>query len=149
MSHVPVGLQAADKPHNELTTLNVWPIKMSEHPQSRNRYVLRTESGHPGYKNVVILATPPDLLKLSEDIRELSNKGAGRVDHYVTEEKKPTSRGSIAFEVISERDLGDLQRGDLKDWFSRKFGCVLFFLLSACAVYGGYTLILNLLGSMK
>ncbi len=128
---------------------SVRPTQMSEQPQPRNRYVLRTESGHPGYKNAVILGTASDLLKLSDDIRELSNKGNGRVDHYVTEEKKPTSLGSIVFEVISERELGDLQRGDLKDWFSRQFGCILFFLVIACAVYGGYTLIMNLLGSMK
>jgi hypothetical protein len=98
---------------------------------------------------VVILATPPDLLKLSEDIRDLSNKSHGRVDHYVTEEKKPSSQGSLVFEIISERALDDLQRGDLKDWLSRKFGFILFFLLAACAVYGGYTLITNLLGSLK
>ena len=121
----------------------------SEQQPPRNRYVLRSESGHPGYRNVVILATPPDLRKLSEDILELSNKGDGRVDHYVTEEKRPTSLGSIVFEVISEKELGDLQRGDLRDWLSRKFGCILFFLIVACAVYGGYTLIVKLLGSMK
>lgn len=122
---------------------------MNEPPQPRNRYVRREESGHPGFRNVVILATPQDLLKLSEDIRELSEKGLGRVDHYVTEEMKPSSRGSIVFEVISEEDLRDLQRGNWKHWLWEKFGCALFLILGICAVYGGYTLVAKLLHSIN
>jgi hypothetical protein len=122
---------------------------MTEQTNPRNRYVLRTESGHPGFKNAVILATSPDLLKLSEDIRALSERGIGRVEHYVTEEKNPNSLGSVVFQVISDGELEDLQRESLKEWFSRKFGCTLLLLFLLCTFYGAYTIIRNVFDSIK
>jgi hypothetical protein len=106
----------------------------------RNRFVLRKESGHPGYSNVVVLASQSDLQQLAEDVRRLSESGSGRVSHYVTEEKNPTSLGSVAFEVISEEQLSDLQRGDLKYRLWRLFGPVVIIAVVFLAAYGGYTL---------
>lgn len=111
----------------------------------RNRYVLRRESGHPGYSNVVVLATPEDLATLADDVRQLAESRRGRIDHYVTEEKTPDSRGAIAFEVIAEEELRVLQLGDRKHRLMKigaPLGCGIFALL---AVYGGYALLKSFL----
>lgn len=119
---------------------------MSNEIPSRNRYVLRRESGHPGYSNVVVLSTSSDLKKLADDIRKLAESGSGRLEHYVTEEKDPTSRGSVVFEVINEKGLGELQTGDLKYRITNKIGPVLVLGALALMIYGGYTAIVRLLG---
>ncbi|HVG06584.1 MAG TPA: hypothetical protein VNM67_02695 [Thermoanaerobaculia bacterium] len=118
---------------------------MSTEVAPRNRYVLRKESGHPGYSNVVVLGTAQDLRRLSEDVQELAAAGRGRVEHYVTEEKRPTSLGSVVFEVISAAELIDLQRAEAKHWLSERFGCPAMFVVKvailALAVYGGICLL--------
>jgi len=66
---------------------------VDQEPSVRNRYVLRRESGHPGYSNVVVLGTADDLLAMADSLRGMSERG-GRVEHYVTEEKNPDSLGA-------------------------------------------------------
>lgn len=118
---------------------------MSEEELPRNRFVLRTESGHPGYRNMVVLATASDLMTLSDEVRELSLKGSGRLDRYVTKEREPGSLGSIVFEVISEDTLCELQKGNWKDWFGRKFGCFILAAVCITAIYGSVCLITELI----
>ncbi|QIF01529.1 hypothetical protein [Roseimicrobium sp. ORNL1] len=113
----------------------------------RNRYVLRTESGHPGYSNTVVLTTPTDLRNLAVDLQSLADKGDGRVEHYVTEEHSPKSRGSLVFEVISEHSLDTLQKSTAKSAWRRSLGCLLSLFVGALAVYGFYTAISRLLGT--
>jgi hypothetical protein len=96
----------------------------------------------------VILATGPDLQKLSDDIRRLSETGRGRVDHHVTEEKNPTSRGSVVFEVISEEELSALQRGDSKHRLLLLMGPAILIVGVALAIYGGYSLFQRLISAL-
>ena len=117
---------------------------MSIEERPRNRFMLRKESGHPGYSNTVVLATAEDLQKLSEDIRRLAESGRGRLDHHVTEERNPTSLGSVAFEVITEAELRSLQRGDWKHRMALFIGPAIFIICALLAVYGGYALLRRL-----
>ena len=128
-------------------TCNVGQRKMSAETPPRNRFVLRRESGHPGYSNVVVLATPPDLLKLSEDVRKLAETGRGRVEHYVTEEKTPDSRGAVAFEVISNEELSALQAWTAKNRSFRVVGFGVVCVILALSAYGGYKLLDQFLGA--
>jgi hypothetical protein len=113
----------------------------------RNRYVLRIESGHPGYRNTVVLATAADLLKLSDDIRSLANKGGGRLEHYVTEEHASRSLGSLVFEVTSVHELGALQTATTRSTWHRVLGCFFSLLVGASAIYGFLTALSRLVGT--
>jgi len=110
-------------------------------PGPRNRFVLRRESGHPGYSNAVILGTTADLKKLSEEVRSLAERGQGRCDHYVTEERRPNSRGAVAFEIITEDELRRLQEGDIKHRIWEAVGPFILITTLVLTVYGGYSLL--------
>jgi hypothetical protein len=74
----------------------------------------------------------------------LSESGIGRVEHYVTEEKNPTSLGGVAFEVISEEQLSALQQGDLKYRITRFIDPIFLIAVVVLAAYGGFTLLKRL-----
>jgi hypothetical protein len=118
--------------------------KPSMSPTPRNRLVLRRESGHPGFSNAVILGTPADLKKLAEEVHALAERGQGRCDHYVTEERKPNSRGTVAFEIITEDELSSLQEGDIKHRLWEAFGPFILITALVLSAYGGYSLLQRL-----
>jgi hypothetical protein len=95
--------------------------------EPRNQFVLRIETGHPGYRNTVILGTKSGLSNLANSIQStLDGKSSSvRVDHYVTREYEPTSLGAIAFQSISGDELISLQKLPAKqsflNWIRRLF----------------------------
>ena len=105
----------------------------------RNRFVLRRESGHPGYRNTIVLGTAADLNNLAAVIQQ--EVGAGRrVDRHVSEEGNPASLGSIGFQAITEAELSDLQTRTPWKSVARWFYATLFIAVCCLAVYGGVSL---------
>lgn len=102
----------------------------------RNRYVLRKESGHPGFQNTVILATSEDLKIMGSKIVELSTAGKGRVEFYKTDEFKSKSLGSIVFEVIDQDQLAKLQKTDFKNWIWNNTPIFTLVSIIGFAIYG-------------
>lgn len=119
--------------------------EQSKVPGPRNRLVMRRESGHPGFSNAVVLGTPEDLKKLATEVHSLAERGHGRCDHHVTEEKKPNSLGAIAFEIVSEEELCRLQEGDLKHRLWEALGPAILISALVLSVYGGYSLLHRLI----
>lgn len=115
--------------------------EQSKVPGPRNRLVLRRESGHPGFSSAVVLGTPEDLKRLAADVHSLAERGQGRCDHHVTEEKKPNSLGAVAFEIVSEEELCRLQEGDLKHRLWEALGPAVLISALVLSVYGGYSLL--------
>jgi hypothetical protein len=84
---------------------------MTTSPQPRNNFVVQLESGHPGFHNYVILATPAGLRDLAARLEQLAEAPLGaRFDVYVTRRGEPRSLGSLAFSQCNPEQLVLLQQ---------------------------------------
>jgi hypothetical protein len=115
--------------------------------EPRNRFVLRRESGHPGFRNHVFLSTPADLRRLADQLSELAEAGSGRIDEYVSEETNSKSLGSLAFQTCTEQELVAMQAGSRRRDFGSWIAIALCLVVLALAIIGAGTLIEDLSGS--
>lgn len=83
---------------------------MTAAPQPRNNFVVELESGHPGFQNYVISATPAGLRDLAARLEQLAEGAiSNRFSVYVTRRGEPTSLGSLAFVQCDDEQLLLLQ----------------------------------------
>ncbi|MBL9204695.1 MAG: hypothetical protein JNN01_06400 [Opitutaceae bacterium] len=84
----------------------------------RNKFVIRQESGHPGYCSTTILATREDLAALSDEIRKKLAEGYQPpfVSHYATEAHGQSCRVYLQFEPATERELDEYHKTKNSPW---------------------------------
>jgi hypothetical protein len=87
----------------------------TESSKARNKYVVQLESGHPGFRNYLFIASEQGLRELSGALLRLSDLPTGaRIDFHVTERGNPDSLGALAFAKCSEQKLVELQQPTAK-----------------------------------
>jgi hypothetical protein len=103
----------------------------------RNKFVIKKETGHPGYSSITILATRRDLAALADEIKLKLAEGYQPpfVSHYATEAHGKSSRVYLQFEPASESELDDLHKnkGTLR---SGVFSCALMVVVILFAILG-------------
>ncbi len=77
---------------------------MSAH---RNKFIIREESGHPGYRSTTIIATREDLEGLADEIKKklVERYQPPFVSHYATEAHGQSSRVYLQFEPASAEEI--------------------------------------------
>lgn len=73
----------------------------------RNKFVIRQDSGHPGYRSTTVIATREDLSALADEMKKKLAEGYQPpfVCHYATEAHGESSRIYLQFEPASEKEI--------------------------------------------
>jgi len=97
-------------------------MSLTEDERPPNRFVVQLESGHPGFRNYLFIASEEGLRELSGALKRLADLSAGaRIDFHVTERKNADSMGSLAFAKCTEEKLSELQQPSAVAKFRRGF----------------------------
>ena len=104
----------------------------------RNKFVIRQESGHPGYRSTTIVATREDLAALADEIKKKLADGYQPpfVSHYATDTHGQSSRVYLQFEPATEKELDGYHqtKKPLGSWIVR---AVMGLIAVALVIIGG------------
>ncbi len=84
----------------------------------RNKFVIRLESGHPGYRSTTIVARREDLAALADEIKKKLAEGYQPpfVSHYATEAHGKSERVYLQFEPATEQEMAVYHQTKNRAW---------------------------------
>jgi hypothetical protein len=108
-----------------------------EKPQHspRNRVVVSTETGHPGFKNYVFQAPARDLEILAEQLAAYSREPtAAGISMHITGRGDPKSLGSLVFRYCTEQQLIEMHQRDPRRFTKWLAAVAMFFVFQAIVI---------------
>lgn len=102
----------------------------------RNPFVIRQESGHPGFQAFIILAKNEDLARLGQVLIEESKKPAVCSSHYATLAHGQSSRVYLQFQSASVEELALWHAQPLRMRLSRIARSLILLTFAALAIVG-------------
>lgn len=111
----------------------------------RNPFVIREESGHPGFQAFIILAKNEDLARLGQALIEESKKPAVCSSHYATLAHGQSSRVYLQFQSATAEELALWHTQPLRIRLSRIARALAILSFAALAIVG----LLSVLGWVR
>ena len=108
----------------------------------RNPYVLRQQSGHPGFRATIVYGTRTDLANLGRKLLDASEKPAVAVSEFATVQNGQNSRVYLEFRSATPEEIDSWHKPLLKN---RLLGAVkwIFVLVVFALALIGYRSLVN------
>jgi hypothetical protein len=90
-----------------------------------NKHIIKIETGHPGYKNYVILSNVVGIEEIKDGLEKLILNKKGRFSLYKTEPFQIHQNGSLCFEIIGDDEIEKFHKPKYWNVILNRLGCYL------------------------